>query len=273
MTQDLKRNLTEVEKEKPYSKYFYKAIANPNEELMEILKKGPMNSNKALSPENISKLLEPGYDEVETGYCILPNGAGYVAVNNKFPGVSIDMINWWFAWHSLEDLRYMLWFRDGHYGISISDEDRQKILNPETSMLEKFQGRVHHVIEDTGNGPEDIQISFLTPEEIGFDSKELKEKNITVVCGNGLAQSRVGGPKSPAVMMHLFREVPGGVESRTRFWMGYNIIDKKLCKLIPDEVQLPIQAPMGLAFHNVEEYSNLAEILPSLYREMNGEIN
>ena len=129
MTQDLKRNLTEVEKEKPYSKYFYKAIANPNEELMEILKKGPMNSNKALAPENISKLLEPGYDEVETGYCILPNGAGYVAVNNKFPGVSIDMINWWFAWHSLEDLRYMLWFRDGHYGISISDEDRQKILN------------------------------------------------------------------------------------------------------------------------------------------------
>ncbi|MNP36999.1 hypothetical protein D3C76_1304230 [compost metagenome] len=87
-----------------------------------------------------------------------------------------------------------------------------------------------------------------------------------------MAQSRAGGPKAPAVMMHLFREVDGGVESRTRFWMGYNIIDKKLCKLLPDGIQMPIQAPMGLAFHNVEEYSNLAEILPSLYSEMNGEI-
>ncbi len=272
MIKELKRELKKEEKEKSYSKYFYKPIATPNEELMGILKKGPMNPDKALNPENIIKLLEAGYDEVETGYCNLPNGAAYVAVNNKFPGVSIDMINWWFAWHALEDLRYMLWFKDGHYGISISDEDREKILNPETPMLEKFQGRVHYVIEDTGNGPEDIQISFLRPEEIGFDSKEIKERNITVVCGNGLAQSRAGGPKAPAVMMHLFREVPGGIESRTRFWMGYNKIDKKFCKLIPDGVQIPIQAPMGLAFHNVEEYTNLANILPSLYREMNGEI-
>ncbi|MNP61342.1 hypothetical protein D3C76_1565170 [compost metagenome] len=93
-----------------------------------------MNPEKALKPENIKHLLEAGYDEVETGYCILENGAGYVSVNNKFPGVSLDMINWWFAWHALEDLRYMLWFRDGHYGISISDEDREKILNPETPM-------------------------------------------------------------------------------------------------------------------------------------------
>lgn len=272
MIKDLKRELTNEEKEKSYSKYFYKQLATPNPELMEILKKGPMSPEKALKPENINQLLESGYHEVEIGYCILENGAGYVAVNNKFPGVSLDMINWWFAWHALEDLRYMLWFRDGHYGISISDEDREKILNPETPMLEKFQGRVHQVIEDTGNGPEDIQISFLSPEQIGFDPKELKEKNITVVCGNGMAQSRAGGPKAPAVMMHLFREVDGGVESRTRFWMGYNIIDKKLCKLLPDGIQMPIQAPMGLAFHNVEEYSNLAEILPNLYSEMNGEI-
>lgn len=176
MIKDLKRELTNEEKEKPYSKYFYKQLATPNPELMEILKQGPMDPEKALKPEDIKHLLEPGYDEVETGYCILENGAAYVCVNNKFPGVSLDMINWWFAWHALEDLRYMLWFRDGHYGISISDEDREKILSAETPILEKFQGRVHQVIEDTGNGPEDIQISFLSPEQIGFDPKELKEK-------------------------------------------------------------------------------------------------
>lgn len=270
---EVRKELTAEEEKKPYAKYFHQPIAEPNEELMEILKKGPMNPAKALMPENLKDLLKDGYDEVETGYCILPNGAGYVAVNNKFPGVTLDMINWWFAWHGLEDMRYMLWFNKGHYGIAISDEDREKILNPETPMLEKFQGRTHYVIEDTGNGPEDIQICFLTTEQLGFDAEELNLKGATVVSGNGISQNRAGGPKAPAIMLHLFREVPGGVESRSRFWMGYHMIDGKPVKLLPEGVQVPIQAPMGLAFHNVEEYTNLATILPSLYKEMNGEIS
>lgn len=272
MLRELRTELTKQEEEKSYAKYYNKPIAEPNKELLDILKQGPMNPEKALMPEDIKHLLEPGYDEVETGYCILPNGTAYVAVNNKFPGVTLDMINWWFAWHALEDLRYMLWFRKGHYGISVSDEDREKIISSDTSILEKFQGLTHHVIEDAGNGPEDIQISFLKPKDLGIDEKELADKKISIVCANGLSQSRTGGPKAPAIMIHLFREVPGGIESRSRFWMGYHMIDQKPCKLLPDGIQIPVQAPMGLAFHNVEEYSNLAAILPSLYEEMNGEI-
>ncbi len=120
-----------------------------------------------------------------------------------------------------------MWFRKGHYSISVSDEDREKILDPATPTLEKFQGRTHYVIEDTGNVPEDIQVSFLTPENLGIDSEELKAKKISIVCANGLSQARAGGPKAPAIMIHLFREIPGGIESRSRFWMGYHMIDKK----------------------------------------------
>src|SRR4051794_30174271 len=98
---DLRKELTAVEEQKPYAKYFHQPIANPNPELMKILKQGPMDPAKALMPEDVERLLDYGYDEVETGYCVLPNGAAYVAVNNKFPGVTLDMINWWFAWHSL----------------------------------------------------------------------------------------------------------------------------------------------------------------------------
>lgn len=269
---EIRTELTTLEQQKSYAKYFNQIIVSPNPELMQILKKGPMDPSKALIPEHVNELLKEGYSEVETGYCVLPNGTAYVAVNNKFPGVTLEMINWWFAWHGLEDLRYMLWFRKGHYGIDISDEDRAKILDPATPMLEKFQGRTHYVIEDAGNGPEDIQISFLKPEELGFDMEELNSKAITVVAGNGVSQSRQGGPKAPAIMLHYFREIPGGVESRSRFWMGYHMIDKKPCKLLPDGIQIPVQAPMGLAFHNVEEYSNLAAILPDLYNEMGGKI-
>ena len=44
-------------------------------------------------PENINDLLDPGYLEVEAGWCVLPNGAGYLANMVKMPGVSVDMIN------------------------------------------------------------------------------------------------------------------------------------------------------------------------------------
>lgn len=270
---ELRTALTNQELKAPYAKYYEQQLAEPNPRLMEILRKGPMDPSKALMPEDINKLLEEGYHEVETGYCVLPNGAAYVAVNNVFPGVTVEMINWWFAWHALEDLRYMLWFKPGHFGISISDEDRQAILDPQTEMTAKFQGRTHYVMEDTGGGPEDIQIQFLSPEQMGFDLSQAKIQNMgTLVAGNGLSQNRKGGPKAPAIMCHYIREIPGGVESRTRFWMGYHMIDGKPVKLLPDQIQIPVEAPMGLAFHNVLEYSNLAAFLPTLYSEMGGKI-
>lgn len=78
MKKDLRKELTSEEKQKPYAKYFYKPIASPNAELIEILKRVPMDVEKALSPKDINHLIEESYDEVETGDCVLPNGTGYV---------------------------------------------------------------------------------------------------------------------------------------------------------------------------------------------------
>ena len=64
---DLRTELTVEEEKKPYAKYFHREIVNPNQELMEILKKGPMDASKALMPEDIKHLLDSEYDEVETG--------------------------------------------------------------------------------------------------------------------------------------------------------------------------------------------------------------
>lgn len=269
----LRMDLNPAEREKSYAKYFDLPMTEPNKALMEILKKGPMDPSKALMPENINDLLNEGYHEVENGYCILENGAAYVAVNNVFPNVTVDMVNWWFAWHALEDMRYMLWFKPGHFGITVSEEDRETILNPNVAMTEKFQGLTHQVVEDTGGGPEDISIRFLKPEEMGFDMNRFKAPQVgTIVAANGLSQNRKGGPKAPAIMCHFVREIEGGVEFRTRFWMGYQMVEGKPVKLLPEGVRIPIEAPMGLAFHNVAEYSHLAAILPGLYKEMGGKV-
>lgn len=266
-------DLTDKERAKPYSKYFDMPLAQPNPELIKILDRGPMDPSKALKPEDINMMLNPGYLEVETGYCIMPDGTGYVAVNNIFPGVTADMIKWWFAWHALEDQRYMLWYKPGHHGISINDASREVILDPSVPIEQKIFGHTHQVIENMGCGIEDVQINFLSPAEMGFDMSKFNAPSVaTVIAANGSTQSREGGPTAPAVMMHFVRETPGGVEFRTRFWMGYQMVDGKPVKKLPGFIKVPIEAAKGLAYHNVEEFSNLAAFLPKLYAEMEGKI-
>jgi hypothetical protein len=76
----------------------------------------------------------------------------------------------------------------------------------------------------------------------------------------------------PVFMMHFIREIPGGIEFRSRFWMGYQVTDRKPRLLLPEGFSVPEVFPHGGAVHNVHEYTNLAVILPQLYKEQNGGI-
>ena len=125
------RELTDAEKAKPWSKWYYRPVDDPDPVLLEAVRPDrPMDPSQAIYPEEINRLLDPGYMEVETGWCNLPNGAGYICVNNKMPGVTVDMLDWWFVWHSLADMHYGIWYPPGHYGIAISEKSRKKVLEP-----------------------------------------------------------------------------------------------------------------------------------------------
>ena len=264
------RTLTPEQEALPYAKYYHRPVAPPNPKLMGILSQGPMDPSKALPFERINDLLDPGYQEVETGYCILENGAGYVAVNNVFPGCTVDMMRWWFAWHAAgPGLRYALWYPPGHVTIAVSDQGYAKLHDPDIPLAEKSQHIDHFVREDAGGGVEDIVISFLDPETIGFDMSRFHEPNVSAVFGGyGVSESTADpGMKAPAIMVHFCRQTDDGVEFRTRFWMGYRINQGKGMCVLPPWAKLPVEAPMGLAFHNVMEYSNLASFLPEIYAE------
>ena len=278
MSQEYARDLTAEEKAKPYAKYFYATPAPPPPERLAAMER-PVDPANALPIENINDLLNPGYLEVESGWCILPNGAGYVANRTPMPGVTVDMVNWWMAWHSLEDLRYKLWYPPAHFAISLSDRDRAKVLDSNRPMTLRFQGLTHFVIEDIG-GPstEELAISFKTPEEVGFDMSRFHSPNVgTIVSANGttrMLNPPPGAPnfKTPAFMLHFIREIPGGIEYRTRFWLGYHVLNKQPVFLLPQGVWIPEFVPRGLALHNVHEYANLASFLPRLYEEQQGKI-
>jgi len=274
--ENLNKDLTAEEKTKSYAKYFYRKIVAPTPERLAVMDK-PMDPAKALPIERINDLLNPGYHEVESGWCVLPNGAGYIANHTIMPGVTVDMVDWWMAWHCLEPMRYRIWYPPAHFDVSISEKDRAKVMDPKRSLAQKIHGVTHFVIEDTGGGgAEKIAIGFIPPADVGFDMSRFKMPNVgTISAANGvslLLNPPPGAPnfKSPAFMIHFIREIPGGIEYRSRFWMGYHIVNKTPYLLLPNGVKLPEFVPAGLARHNVHEFTNLASFLPEIFNEQKG---
>ena len=274
---EYKKQLTPEEETKPYAKYFNKPPAAPAQADMAAMW-NPMNPFMALPIEQIGNLLEPGYLPIESGWCVLPNGTGYIANHVKMPGVTIDMINWWFAWHGLEDLRYKIWWPDGCFAASVSDIDRKKILDPSYSIHDKTWGRTHHLVKDIGPGPDYIACSYLRPaEDIGIDMSKFDPKTMTIMAANGVAltvnpQGLEDIHKKALFLCHFFREIPGGVEARGRFYIGCKYLDKVPYKILPPGIVIPEIASKAMGFHNVLEYANLASFLPELYAEQKGVI-
>ena len=60
------------------------------------------------------------------------------------------------------------------------------------------------------------------------------------------------------------------MEFRTRFWMGWQIVDKKPQFALPAGMRIPESVPAGLFEHCILEYSNLRVLLPEIYAEMGG---
>lgn len=247
-----------------YSKYYDLPITPIPEEKLAVLKAGPMDPKQALPIEKCNDLLNPGYFPVEVGYCVLENGAGYVSNLTKMPGVTPEMFEWWFAWHALNDLRYRIWDPEDHF--YARQQMPEKVLDPSVPMREKTWGTVHRVLEDIGGGPEEVILNFQYPHVFGYNEEKIGTPACaTMMCANG--HGPVPGQGVAAIMTHMVREIEGGIELRSRFWIGYGLMDGRIVKFVPDGISVPDFIPMGLFAHNLKEFGHLAAILPSLYAE------
>lgn len=56
----------------------------------------------------------------EVGYTRLSDGNWLVSMICPMPGITAEMIEWWFWWHCQEDLRYQVWFPGEHLSTSTS---------------------------------------------------------------------------------------------------------------------------------------------------------
>jgi phloretin hydrolase len=197
----------------------------PPKEASDALAKGPIDPSLALPIQDRKKLLDKGYLPCERGYCVMPDGTGFVAGLTKMPGVTMEMLDWWFYWHGLEDLRYSIWCPTDHLGIHVRPDTLERRLDKKLSLKERNWNTTDVVYEDIGTGPIVLEISFVSPEDFGYDMKRFKEPNtLGAICSN----AGLSDPKTPLVAFtHIARAIEGGLELRSRFWLGYQIRDKK----------------------------------------------
>lgn len=253
--------ITEEEKKLSYAKYYFRDLAPIPQEKLDIWH-GPAADPALATPiERRNDFLDDKDIRLTVGFTVVPNGTGLVANATFMPGVTPEMIDWWFGWHSVgSDLRYKIWDHDDHYYARAMNPDY--VLDPSVPNNQKTWGVTHDILEDIGLGADPLKLTFRKPSDLGYDMSKIGTPTCsTMVCA-------AGAGSSPAVMTHKAVAAEGGIWFKSHFWMGYGVNEQgEIVKLVPDGQSIPEMVPRTLFGHNIKEFTNLAAILPELYAE------
>lgn len=245
----------------PYYKYFTQPMASVPPEKLALLDQGPLENGLPFEDRNMflsGRDEELGYAQV--GWGINRDGTGFVANTTYMPGVTGAMLDWWFPWHSVgSDLRYKIWDPKDHYFARA--DSVAYVCNPRIPVNQKTWGVDHYIMENTGMGPEFLQLCFKRPRDFGFDEGLVGSETCeSLVCA-------IGKSKVAAAMTHKWYPWKDGVMFCSRFWIGYGEVRGKIIRTLPEGIRVPAEAPKGLFHHTIEEFANLAAILPEVYGE------
>lgn len=263
-----RRELTQEEKSLPYSKYYYKDMAKIPEQDLKLASSGAIDKSKALPFSSVQQVIEDGYCEVETGYCSMGDGTGFAATKVFMKDVKLEMLDWWFNWHPLHDLRYAIWCPVGHNGIS-AKEPSAHLDSSGVDLKVRNYGKTHYPDEGFNlEGHEVVSIHFKDPKDMGIDIKNTRVYVANVTKKIGFYELLI------TTFVHVAREVEGGVEYRSRYYPRVYINKKnqfKKCKIKFPQSLITNWAKNN-CMHSLVEYNNLGDILPHVYSEFCGKI-
>ncbi|HNZ64545.1 MAG TPA: hypothetical protein PKJ10_01805 [Smithella sp.] len=267
-----RRALTPEEKALPYSGYYFKDMAKIPQEDLDRVNRGPIDPALALPIAERSRLMEPGDLPAETGYCLMPDGSGFAATKVFMPDVTTEMIDWWFNWHPLVGLRYAIWCPVAHKSISALTPEAH-LDSSGVDLHVRNIGKIHYPVEGFNlTGAQKIEIAFKLVRQMGLDETVFKSGSMSTYAAASVTNVF---PRMPInIIFHAIREVPGGIEYRSRYWLTY-MFDRKgnvVQSMFPRPKSLVLAFARNNCIHSLMEYNHLASILPLLYREMEGKI-
>ncbi|WP_130811178.1 DAPG hydrolase family protein [Olsenella sp. Marseille-P4559] len=200
-------------------------------------------------------LLDPRL-QGEAGYRFFDDGVTLVSMYCPMPGVTREMVDWWFWWHPQANARYQAWYPGAHKSIGYARCDAGYFAAPEQPP---FRDNDQYPVETIGGRTANLVIHFRSPKEMGFSPEAMRRAGVgTVVCGRVDLRHLF----THTEMAHVFLREEDGLMLVSRFWMGQDIRCKSLRRaVITDELA------RGMAEHCCVEYRNLARILPWIYRE------
>jgi hypothetical protein len=255
---------------KPYAKYWQPEMAPMQPAVQNAILHGPYASELGIEFSQADALLRPGYLPLESGYTKLPSGQHLIACHTKMPDLTGEMFEWWMGWHYMEPQRYKLWHPQAHLSngtLEMAGDD------PQLGNREKYQ-TTHFVHEYMGNDAAEICITFA-PASRYFSAVEnpYSEEITALICG----EITLRKPKlTVGHIIHQIRQVPGGAEMRSRFWMGrpsfaaYGKRDMRN-RIVRSQLISDLMTPNGLSrdllAHCGMEMNHLSSFLPQLFHD------
>jgi hypothetical protein len=185
--------------------------------------------------QKLAKLLEPGYQKIETGVIPEADGSMHARALIRMPRCKGRMVEWWFGYLNGTDL-YKKWHPQAH----------QKFVWDEKWSPGHYIGATHYGEEYIGDQYFKVKIKFYDPAEV-FDTSQFKAANIGGVI-YAKAVDDQGVPHGRIVI--CCRDTEYGCEARVWDWLFHT----------SDE-----NAGLGVMRHSIEEMGNLADFLPDLY--------
>ena len=255
---------------KPYARYWNPEMRPLPAHVAHAILHGQEASALGFPLDEADRLLETGDLPLENGYTTLRDGTTFVAVKTQMPGTTGAMFEWWMGWHYMEHQRYKLWHPRSHVANGTAE---MRGDDPDLSDREKYM-TTHRVTEYVGNRLEAITITFSEPENFFSGSDRFSKSGTTaVVCGRVALQR---APVTVGHLIHQIREVEGGSEMRSRFWLGKprieslgagNPVNRLLGSRAFSKRMLSPTLGRDMVVHCGMEMQHLAGFLPALYAD------
>jgi hypothetical protein len=252
-----------------YGKYYNADMVRLPDYALSALVVGPQATALCPALDDMRILTKPGYQPLETGYTLNPDGSMFIAGLTRFPKASPAMLDWWFWWHTRETARYKLWHPKAH----VHAETDAPESPPGTPDRERYVGIVSYIDEYVGSVLANLRMHWLDPAMVGFDAGDLDPDYATAVCGRvGLSTA----PIDTGYLIHYIRRVEDGAEMRVRLWMGGQYVaqrDDAVSFTAEQQQVLELMRQMNGAnahavlAHCCQEMTHLASFLPEIYRE------